>query len=156
MPEKRGIMTIKGQMTGMQGVFLVAAELTKRRLIVSPTSRSSFGADLLVTDQQCKRAWSVQVKTNAGRPAFWLLNKHASRTKSDSPIYVLVNLGQKNSRQIRMGPDFYIVPSRVLARHMRKILRPHATFYSIRCDKVTKYRNYWGVFGAVATIGQGT
>jgi len=74
------------QITGMQGVYLVAAELTKRGLVVSPTSRSAFGADLLVTDQECKKAWSVQVKTNVGRPRFWLLNKRSRETKSDTHI----------------------------------------------------------------------
>jgi hypothetical protein len=47
------------QATGMQGVYLVAAELTKRGLTVAPASRSAFGADLLVTDDRCKKTWSV-------------------------------------------------------------------------------------------------
>jgi hypothetical protein len=38
-------------MTGMQGVHLVAVELTRRGFVASPTSRGAFGADLLVTDQ---------------------------------------------------------------------------------------------------------
>ena len=140
----------KGMQTGMQGVYLVAAELTKRGLVVSPTSRSAYGADLLVTDQKCKRAWSVQVKTNAGRPTFWLLNKHASETKSDSHIYVLVNLGQKNPRQRLKGPDYYVVPSRVLARHMRTTPprgTTHSIFYSVFRDKVKSYENKWKIFG---------
>jgi hypothetical protein len=84
-------MAIKGQMTGMIGVYLVAAELSKRGFIVSPTSRSAAGADLLVTDQACKKAWSVQVKTNSGRPNFWLVGAHAERMKSGSHMYVFVN-----------------------------------------------------------------
>jgi hypothetical protein len=48
----------------MQGVLLVAAELSGRGLIVSPTSRSAKGADLLITSQECQKAWSVQVTTN--------------------------------------------------------------------------------------------
>ena len=36
--------------TGMRGVYLVAAELSKRGFIASPTSRGAQGADLLVTD----------------------------------------------------------------------------------------------------------
>ncbi len=140
-------------MTGMQGVYLVAAELTKRGLVVSPTSRSSFGADLLVTDQECKRAWSVQVKTNAGRPGFWLLNKHSSKTKSDTHIYVLVNLGQKNARQRREGRDYYVVPSRVLAGRMRTTPprgRTRSIFYSIFRDKVESYKGKWEIFGRSA------
>ena len=55
-------MATKGQMTGMLGTYLAAAELTKKGFIVSITSRNAKGADLLVTDQSCKKTWSVQVK----------------------------------------------------------------------------------------------
>ena len=44
-------MATKGQMTGMLGVYLTAVELVKRGFIVSPTSRSAMGADLLVTSR---------------------------------------------------------------------------------------------------------
>lgn len=46
-------MASSGQMTGMLGVYLVAAELSRRNFVVSPTSRSAAGADLLATDQAC-------------------------------------------------------------------------------------------------------
>ena len=142
---------VKGHMTGMNGVYLVAAEMTKRGLVVSPTSRSAFGADLLVADQHCKRAWSVQVKTNAGRPNNWLLNKHCAETKSGSHVYVLVNLGLKNARQRLSGPDFYIVPSRILARRMIKTPPRGSSgviFYAIYRNKVESYKDRWQVFGA--------
>ena len=42
-------MANKGAITGMTGVYLTAAELSKRGFIVSPTSRGAEGADLLVT-----------------------------------------------------------------------------------------------------------
>lgn len=143
-------MATKGQMTGMQGVYLVAAELTKRGLIVSPTSRSAFGADLLVTDDKCRHAWSVQVKTNAGRPPFWLLNKRANETKSDTHVYVLVNLGQRNSHQRLSPPDFCVVPSRIVARRMRKTPprgRSRSIFYSIFREDIREYQDRWGAFG---------
>ena len=137
-------MSIVPKMTGMQGVYLVAAELTKRGLIASPTSRSAYGADLLVTDQKCKRAWSVQVKTNFGRPRFWLLNKHAADTKSSTHIYVLVNLCQKNAKQLLSPPDFYIVPSRVLAQRMKTSPprgKTRSTWYSIYRENVDGYKD---------------
>jgi hypothetical protein len=58
-PAKR---KVSGQLTGMTGLYLVAAELSKRGYIASPTSRSAQGADLLVTDPDCRRTFSVQVK----------------------------------------------------------------------------------------------
>ena len=135
---------------GMQGVFLVAAELTKRGLTVAPTSRSAFGADLLVTDEQCKNTWSVQVKTNFGRARFWLLNKHSDQVKSRSHVFVLVNLNQANARQKTRPPEFYIVPSRVVTK-MHKVRRKKDTiFYSIRADQLERYRageKPWSIFG---------
>jgi len=61
--------------------------------IASPTSRSALGADILVTDQACLRAVSVQVKTNASAASFWLAGKRIP--SSDTHIYVLVNLKSK-------------------------------------------------------------
>jgi len=79
-------MPSKGQMTGMRGVCLVAAELSRLGFIVSPTSRSAAGADLLVTNHSCLRAFSVQVKTNATSFGFWLVGKHALDLKARSHI----------------------------------------------------------------------
>jgi hypothetical protein len=88
-------MASKGQMTGMLGVHLTAVELIKRGFVVSPTSRSAMGADLLITDQRCKKAWSVQVKTNAGTPNFWLVGSHAKEINSPTHVYVFVNIPKK-------------------------------------------------------------
>jgi len=154
---KGDAMRSNAHMTGMQGVYLVAAELTKQGLVVSPTSRSAFGADLLVTDEKCKHAWSVQVKTNLGRPTFWLLNKHSHETKSETHTYVLVNLGQKNPRQKLSPPDFYVVPSPVLARRMQKTPprgKTHSVFYAIYRDKVDEYKDKWDDFGRSARYSE--
>src|SRR5271170_2269152 len=81
------------QLTGMTGVYLVAAELSHLGFVVSPTSRSAKGADLLVTDQSCcLKAWSVQVKTNAKQRRQWTLSDGDSKYDSDSHIYIFVNI----------------------------------------------------------------
>ena len=140
-------MKNKANMTGMQGVYRVAAELTRNGFIVCPTSRSAYGADLLITDQECQQAWSVQVKTNAGRPAFWLLNKHAGKMKSETHVYVLVNLRQEDHRQKREEPNFYIVPSRTVARCMRTVRRRTGSiFYPIYRNKIERYKDQWKSF----------
>ena len=142
-----------GQMTGMRGAYLVASELTKNGLIVSPTSRSSFGADLLVTDEKCKKAWSVQVKTNNGRPNFWLANKHSLQTTSPSHVYVMVNLCQANERQKKkyLAPDFYIVPSRIIAKNLRTTRRRTGSiFYSLWLQDIEKYKDRWKIFGTTS------
>src|SRR5271154_6387703 len=95
-------MASKGQMTGMIGVYLVAAELSRLGFVVSPTSRSAAGADLLVTDQECRKAWSVQVKTNGKPASYWLVGEHAKRLKSESHVYVFVNIKGKERPEYRV------------------------------------------------------
>jgi hypothetical protein len=99
---------------GMHGVYSAAAELARRGFIVSPTSRSAFGADLLVTDQRCRRAWSVQVKTTERRrPAsYCLVGTYAKDIASDSHIYIFVSY-------VEDKPNFLVVPSRTVAKHVR-------------------------------------
>ena len=114
---------------GMQGVFLTAAELTHRGFIVSLTSRNAFGADLLVTDNECQRSWSVQVKTNKNMSAnFWLLNAHCETLRSDSHVYVFVGL---NGNQ---RPRFLAVPSRIVAAHFDKQQTKSGIWYSFSRD----------------------
>ena len=134
-----------GARTGMQGVFLVAAELAKRDFIVSVTSRNAFGADLLITDQACQKAWSVQVKTNRKNASFWLVGKHASTLVSPHHVYVLVNLRGEER------PDCYILPSEELAGLVRTEERPNSTFYFVNRNDVKKYQGEWGPFGNPAS-----
>lgn len=134
-------MASKGQMTGMRGVYLVAAELARRGFIVSPTSRSAIGADLLVTDQKCKRAYSVQVKTNGRTFNFWLIGKNAQETVSETHIYVLVNL--KNTKRSGEMIEYFIVPSKKLVRrgdHDRD-------WPSIDREIILDCKDNWSAFG---------
>jgi hypothetical protein len=136
-------MASSAQFTGMAGVYLVAAELSLRGFITSPTSRSAHGADLLVAGPRGSHAFAVEVKTNATTFGFWLLNAGATEMKSESLIYALVNLRKS-------GPEFYLVPSQFVARHV-VVSMPSATrkgtWHSIYLNKVEKYRDNWGIFG---------
>ena len=135
-------MASKGQMTGMLGVYLTAVELVKQGFIVSPTSRSAMGADLLVTDQQCKNAWSVQVKTNAEAANYWLTSERAKTPVSGSHVYVFVN-----ARRKRGNPEFYVVPSADVEKAI-KATPPRKTgsvwHYYPRDES---FRDGWSVFG---------
>ena len=115
---------------GMQGVFLAAAELTYRGFVVSLTARNAFGADLLVADNQCQHAWSVQVKTNQDTSSnFWLLNAHSENLKSDSHVYIFVAL-RGNQR-----PKFLVVPSRVVAENVwKQTAKSGSIWYSFSRD----------------------
>jgi hypothetical protein len=136
-------MAVKGVMTGMLGVYLTAAELTKRGFIVSPTSRSAKGADLLVTDQRCENAWSVQVKTNRKMAGFWLLGAHASEIQSDSHIYIFVNLRGE------ARPEYYVVPSKFVASNIQVDGRKTGSvWYGFHKKLATKYLEGWSIFGS--------
>lgn len=136
------LVASKNLQTGMLGVYLVAAELSRRGFTVSPTSRSARGADLLVTDQECQRAYSVQVKTNAKPASFWLLNAKTDQTRSPSHIYVFVNI-RGDQR-----PEYYVVPSRVVAERMRVFTAATgAKFYEFRKTAVPEFEERWKVFG---------
>jgi hypothetical protein len=141
---------MKGQLTGMRGVYLVAAELSRLGFIASPTSRSALAADILVTDQACQRAFSVQVKTNSEAPNFWHVGKHT--VVSPTHVYVLVNL---NSKKDAVKPEFFVVPSSVLKERTVYSKHPKSEFWAVyKNDNPNKgikgvlaYKDKWDVFG---------
>ncbi len=137
-------MASKGQLTGMRGVFLVAAELSKRGFIVSPTSRSALGADILTTDQSCCKTFSVQVKTNAKNASFWLIGAKAQTAVSRTHIYVLVNLRDNAAKGDSV--DYYVVPSKDLA----KLGYHDGNWPNIQRKDIVKYKDNWSPFGSTA------
>jgi len=133
---------MKGQLTGMRGVYLVAAELSRLGFIASPTSRSAVAADVLATDQTCARSYSIQVKTNAGDASFWLVGKHTP--VSDTHIYVLVNL---RSNKSEASPEFFVVPSQVVRDCTVHSKHPNSEFYSVYRKDIADFRDNWDVLG---------
>ncbi|MDR2016273.1 MAG: hypothetical protein LBP90_01505 [Burkholderiales bacterium] len=137
-------MASKAQMTGMRGVFLVAAELSRLGFIASPTSRSAIGADLLITDQTCKRTFSVQVKTNASNRSWWLVGEKACDLVAATHIYVLVNIRPGKEMD---GYDYYVVPSRIVAKYTKRFDRANSIFFGVSRADLAAYHNKWSVFG---------
>lgn len=133
-------MTSKGQLTGMTGVYLVLAELSRRGFVASPTSRSARGADILVTDPNCTHACSLQVKTNGKNASFWLLNPHAKEMVSPTHFYAVVNV-------LNDGHEFFVVPSRVVSRKMDVVKQGKSTWYSILRKNVAEFRDRWDLIG---------
>jgi len=135
------------QLTGMRGVYLVAAELSRLGFIASPTSRSAMGADLLVTDQACLRAYSVQVKTNASTFGFWLLSEKARTMVSPHYIYAFVNLRRRKDKEII---EFFILPSSDVAEMMKSgtsTTRKWSEWHQLDFVDAKPFENNWGVFG---------
>jgi len=139
-------MPTKGQLTGMRGVYLVAAELARRGYIASPTSRNAAGADLLVTDLKMKRAFSVQVKTNAQTLNFWLVGKQATELASEAYVYVFVNIREK---QKGGGEDirYFVVPSTVVKRNvLYEKSKTGTEWYSFMRKEAEPFHDKWSVF----------
>jgi hypothetical protein len=91
-----------------------------------------------VSDQRCRKAWSVQVKTNRKAAAFWLVNAHTGDFYSESHVYVFVNL-KGDSR-----PDYFVVPSTAVARIHRVIPRKTgALWYSVHREDMLNYAEGW-------------
>src|SRR5215472_16136479 len=111
MKNQDTVMSQTKQITGMRGVYLVAAEMSRHGFIATPTSRSARGADILCTDAECKRAFSVQVKTKSTRASYWLLSRDYKQFVSDSHLYVFVSIKEEG-----VPCEFFIVPSKVVAR----------------------------------------
>ena len=120
----------------------MAAELSRRGLIASPTSRSAQGADILVTDVECKKSFAVQVKSNATTFAFWLLSSKSMTFQSKTLVYAFVNLRKDRT-------DFYLVPSAFVARNVN-VSKPSKTrksvWHGIRLEKISKYKDNWEIF----------
>jgi hypothetical protein len=134
-------MSSKKQLTGMRGVYLVAAELSKQGFIASPTSRSARGADILATDAECRRAFSIQVKTAAPVSSYWLLSEHAKEVRSDTHIYVFVSI-----KQDATPPDFYIVPSAVVADKMWvEKQKGGSIWYSFALADAKPFQDKWDI-----------
>jgi hypothetical protein len=141
-------MTLAKQLTGMRGVYLVAAELSRMGLIASPTSRSAIGADILATDQKCQKTYSVQVKTNATTFSFWLVGSKAHEIVSPQHIYVFVNLKRGRTGE---NIEYFVVPSRVVARKTTVATSRTGrrsewhSFYRVDAEP---YRDKWELFSA--------
>lgn len=126
----------------MTGVYLVAAELSRRGFIASPTSRSAQGADILATDIECKKSFAVQVKSNATTFGFWLLGAKAKTFKAKTLIYAFVNIRKDRT-------DFYLVPSSFVANNVHESkpsMTRQSAWHAIRLEKVEKYKDNWKIF----------
>jgi hypothetical protein len=96
----------------------------------------------LVTDQEYRRTWSVQVKTNRKPATFWLLSKDYKELVSATHIYMFINLRGDNR------PDYYLVPSRIVAK--QGTTTPERSggsiWYSFWRRDAERYREAWSTF----------
>lgn len=112
--KKRMVPKIPSILAGVAGEYFVAAELSRRGWIASISLRNTRGIDILVTNKDASRSITIQCKTTQKKAKSWMLNEKCETYFSDVHFYVFVNLGDLSER-----PSFHIVPSKVVAEHVR-------------------------------------
>ena len=140
----------KSQLAGMRAVYLTAAELSNMNFIVCTTSRNAQGADLLITDQQCSRAFSVQVKSNTYQNwEYFLIGEKGKDIISETHIYVLVNIKKPSKKNPIEIIEYYVVPSKVVAEKIvyEKSKTGKAEWWYVLRKDILPYRDRWDIFG---------
>ena len=102
-------------LAGVSGEYYVAAELSRRGYIASITLRNTKGIDVLVSNQEVTKQVGIQVKTSRVSEDSWMLNKKAEEYYSETLFYIFVHLRGDVDR-----PNFYIVPSKVVADYIKQ------------------------------------
>lgn len=121
-------MKVERSLVGACGVFYVSAELSRRGWVAMPTIRNTRGIDIIATkgDSDVR----IQVKTNSyGRTKF-PMSKSNEELIGDNLFFVLVTLKGENQR-----PDFYVVPSQLVARYIKETHRKFISMKPIRMPK---------------------
>lgn len=135
--------TLSRQHSGMRGVYLVAAELSRLGFSVSPTSRNAAHADLLVFDPDTARATSIDVKTNSRRANFWLMGKNSMSCWSPTHFYVFLNIVPARKEHAETY-EYYLVPSRVAARKTTvQRSKTGSVWYSVSVESAARFRDAW-------------
>jgi hypothetical protein len=93
------------------------------------------------TDAECKRAFSVQVKTKSTQASYWLLSSNYKQFVSDSHIYVFVSIKEDG-----VPCDFFIIPSKVVAKKAYRERFGKDTWYSFTVEDAKPYQERWEIF----------
>ena len=106
--------TLSRGLTGVAGEYFVAGELSRRGCLASITLRNSKGVDIICTNSDATKSVAIQVKTSRGSSRSWILSQKAESYYSENLFYIFVNL-----HEISDAPDYFIVPSSVVADHIQ-------------------------------------
>ncbi|MEI6481404.1 MAG: hypothetical protein WCO19_03820 [Candidatus Saccharibacteria bacterium] len=110
--------TLSPLLGGVAGEYFVAAELSARGYIASITLRNTKGVDILCSNEDASKTIGIQVKTNKSSKRSWVLNQKSEDYFADNLYYIFVNLNDNNK-----PPDYFIVSSEHVAKHIKKTHR---------------------------------
>lgn len=121
-------MKLERSLVGACGVFYVSAELSRRGWVAMPTIRNTRGIDIIAA--KGGRDVSIQVKTNSYGKTKYPMSKGNEELIGDNLFYVLVTLKGENEH-----PDFYVVPSQLVASYIKET---HRKFVSMKPTRMPK------------------
>ena len=108
-------LSLESTLVGVAGEYLVAGELTLRGYNAAITLRNSRGIDIIASDANGSKTVSIQVKSNSSGLSKWILGKKSEDFYAKNHFYIFVAISE-----LAMRPDFYVVPSRIVARYITK------------------------------------
>lgn len=149
-------------LTGIAGAHFVVAEMSRKGYIATVTSRNTEGVDILASNLDGSKLVSIQVKTSSNKYSTrsWILSKKQENAYSKNLFYVFVDLNGEDQM-----PDFYIIPSEIVADYIKNIYpetkkglsedekkkrreKSDYRLYEIYDDKIAeKYHNKWENLG---------
>lgn len=103
-------MKLSKQLSGIAGEYYVAAELSRRGYLAAITLRNSDGVDILISNIDGDKLFSIQVKSTQNKRK-WILSKKVEIEYSEKKYFVFVNI----PADINLSPEYIIVHSKVLA-----------------------------------------
>ena len=107
-------MKLNRQLSGIAGEYYVAAELSRRGYLAAITLRNSDGADILVSNLDESKLFSIQVKTTQNKLK-WILSQKVENETSENKFFVFTNIPSN----IDEKPIFKIVKAIDLAEYIR-------------------------------------
>lgn len=109
-------------LTGIAGVYYVAAELTIRGFNASALLRNSEYYDILAVNQSEHKQILIQVKTSwnhrGGRK--WILNEKVEGLSISNLFFIFVNIVIENEDTSKVKPEFFIINSIELSNKIKK------------------------------------
>jgi hypothetical protein len=106
-------MKISKQLCGVAGEYYAAAEISRRGFLAAITLRNSDGVDILVSNIEGNKLFSIQVKTTQNKRK-WILNKKVENEKSENKYFAFVNIPQN----LEIQPEYFIINSKTLSEHI--------------------------------------
>lgn len=136
-----------GQLSGLAGEFLVAAELLKRDMQTSVTFGNAKAIDLFAINAKTERSFKIQVKTTRSRNVWPISHKKVQKDQ----VYVFVVLNKPGQ-----PAEFFIVPGAKLKDEPELFTKwfvdPKFPGIDYKTLKSLGFAEQWGLFNEMGGV----